>query len=92
MLLDLMFIQKEENNDIKKFKKCFSKIIIFEKKTLRLGREIFNYTIQKSAGEKGIRLKVSSVEDRCIKKEADKISNLKKALIKGVHRSEYHIV
>lgn len=92
MLLDLMFIQKEENNDIKKFKKCFSKIIIFEKKTLRLGREIFNYTIQKSAGEKGIRLKVSSVEDRCTKKEADKISNLKKALVKGVHRSEYHIV
>lgn len=92
MLLDLMFIQKEGNNNIKKFKNCFSKIIKFEKQELYLEGIKFNYIIQKSEAGKGIRLKVVSAEGRSTKKEADKISNLKNAMIKGAHRSEYHIV
>lgn len=92
MLLDLMFIQKEGHNNIKKFKNSFSKIITFEEQALYLEGIKFNYKIQKSEAGKGIRLKVVSVEARNTKKEADKISNLKNALTKGVHRSEYHIV
>lgn len=92
MLLDLMFIQKEGNNNIKKFKNSFSKIITFEEQALYLEGIKFNYKIQKSEAGKGIRLKVVSAEARNTKKEADKISNLKNALTKGVHRSEYHIV
>lgn len=92
MLLDAIFIQKEGNNDIDLFKQSFANVISFEGKILYLNELRFNYSIQKSEGQKGIRLKIATIEGRSTKKEADNIVALKNAMTKGKHRSNYHIV
>lgn len=92
MLLDVMFIHKEENNDIDLFKRTFQKLMSFEQKSLCLDDMVFNYSIQKSEAQKSIRLKVATLEGRSTKKEADNITALKNVLTKGKHRSDYHIV
>ena len=92
MLLDAIFIQKEGNNDIDLFKQSFANVISFEGKILYLNELRFNYSIQKSEGQKGIRLKIATIEGRSTKKEADNIVALKNAMTKGKHRSNYDIV
>lgn len=92
MLLDVMLIHKDDNNDIDLFKKTFQKLMTFEKKNLCLNDLVFNYSIQKSEAQKGIRLKIATLEGKSTKKEADNITALKNALAKGKHRSDYHIV
>ncbi|MDY6065488.1 MAG: hypothetical protein SPI59_04090 [Finegoldia sp.] len=89
MILDVMFIHKQENNDIDLFKQNFQKIISFDKKLCFDGIK-FNYVLKKL--QKGIRLKVTTQKDKSTKKEADNISVLKNALTNGKHRSDYHIV
>lgn len=91
MILDVMFIHKEENNDIDLFKQMFQNIILFEQKSLCLDDLRFSYSIQKSEAQKGIRLKVVTLEDKSTKKEADNITTLKSALSRGKHRRDYHI-
>lgn len=92
MLLDIIFIHKEENNNIDLFKRNFQSQIKFDDKYLCLGELRFSYSIQKSEAQREIRLKVSTLDGKSTKKEADNITALKNKLSKGKHRSEYHIV
>ena len=90
-----MFIHKEENNDINLFKRTFQKLMQFQEKRLclnNLNKLMFNYSIHKSEAQKNIRLKVSTLEGKSTKREADNITTLKNILVMGKHRSDYHIV
>ena len=92
MFLDVMFIHKEENNDIALFKKTFQEIMIFEENSLCLDGLEFHYSIQESETQKSLRLKISTLDGKSTKKEANNITALKNALTKGKHRSDYHVV
>ena len=83
MLLDVIFIHKEENNNIDLFKRNFQSLIKFDDKYLCLGELRFSYNIQKSEAQKGIRLKVATLDGKSTKKEADNITVLKKNIIQG---------
>lgn len=92
MLLDVIFIHKEENNNIDLFKRNFQSLIKFDEKYLFLEDLKFSYSIQKTEAQKSIRLKVNTLDDKNTKKDADSITALKNIVSKGKHRSEYHIV
>ena len=69
MFLDVMFIHKEENNDIALFKKTFQEIMIFEENSLCLDGLEFHYSIQESETQKSLRLKISTLDRKSTKKE-----------------------
>lgn len=91
MILDAIFIHKEDNNDIELFKSCF-KNLTFEGKELSFDGLNFEYCIQELERKKGIRLSVKTKEGKSTKKEADNLVALKNVIIRGEHRKNYHII